>query len=369
MAEHIGPSPDQLTEKKNEYYIFFPGATGGGKALTPIREKMEETYGRENVYIPSSITTPESLKQNESPKERIEKIAEQIILRSPNGQNIIAHSFGSYETLDLVRALLNKGFTGNMRVEFIGTPGLFKRGLPALIEFAKRVTEMGREVTINEQHVLYPLPDKFYNSEAVKGSTKLWEDSNDKRQIRRLWFIENLSRLVPDNEQKTQLVKELTEIDTGLNSAADDSETQDFMSRRIKLLAPLLQDIFKGKHLNPEQANAFLEYYGETPQELTSKLAFIAQSLGYCGKIFARIYDGLGKEINTLRKQAKTTNNNLIFGFATMENDAIIKDRDLQDLKTEDLINLGAVEQLAHSSIAYYPDPLKSMFERLERLS
>jgi hypothetical protein len=292
-------------------------------------------------------------------------MAKDIIAKSPTNLNIIAHSFGSYETLDLVKELLKQNYQGTIQVEFIGTPGLLNQGFPALIKFGKRVSEMARQVTINEQHVFYPLPDVFYRDDKRKDSTAIvWSDTDQERQKRREKFKQNLLKTVPETEKREKIITELELIDKQLVDKTDDKLYETLLAERIEILAPLLQDVFRGKHLEESEHRAFLEYYGENPENLTSNLGFLAQTLGYCGGIFKRIYKGLNKEISLLHNQAEKAKVKLNFGFVTLENDTIIKQEDLQNLNIEDLTNFGFIEQLAHSSIGYYPEPMAAIFSQ-----
>lgn len=370
MTEQVGLVPETISKTNNHLFIFFSGATGGGKALTEIRQKMESKYGKDSILVPSSITTPESLKKDQTQKARLEAMARQIIDKAPQNIQIIGHSFGSYETLDLIRELLEQGYKGNVQVEFVGTPGLLDKGIPALIKFGIRVFEMASQVTMNEQHVFYPLPDNYYQDRDKETSvSRVWSDSSQERKERRSKFIQILSILVSNENERATIIQQLSDIDNQLTKSNEDELHEPLIKKRVAILAPLLQDVFKGKHIDESAHQAFLEYNGETPEQLANSLAFLAQTVSYCGGIYKRIFQGLNKEIALLTTQAQQSNINLKFGFVTLERDAIIKQADLQDLSTEDLANLGMIEQLAHSSMAYCPDPLPAMFTKLNQLN
>lgn len=370
------------------FRVFLPGATGGGKGITSIRDHLHEKYG-EDVFIPSSISSRESVKKGENIDSHYTALAQEIFNRS-NGRNveIIAHSFGGFEVVDI----LNKFFAldnshvlkRDISLNFISVPGFTSKGLETVADLVKalHVFEVSPQKKFEalaaflEQHMVYPLPEEYYQGSQTAISKNplriIFEDSKEKREERRKTFLTDwLPRLQPDENNRTQLVEKLTAIDqeiTGIQK--DDVRINQLLGERAKELESSLQDIFHGKHIVDEKHRVMLEKYKEIAGDLTAPLPFYINSLLYLNRVGSYVKKGMGKVVEELIDTARTKNINMKIQFTLLERDTILplmKVDTLSNMVSSGLVGVALeginfAQQYAHASVGYYSEILSELF-------
>lgn len=354
------------------FFAFLPGFSGGGRSLSALRQI-------EDLYVPSSISTRQAMKTGErSLTDHHNNLAREIIDLS-QGKDIamFVHSMGGFEAIDVVKALLNcseaKG--RNIRLIFIATPGFTEKGFKSIKSFFRRFLDMNKNVTFYEQHVAYPLPENYYPAVSTNQSDLeiVFRDDSNKRTERRQRFVESLERTIPDAFIREKTLKDLQAIDQEMaKSDLSEVEFNELMNKRVKLLHPFIQSLFRGEQIDRQTHQKFLKTYKELTQDLSNLSTNVFSALCYLGRMTGRMYQGIQRPLAEVVKLAKKKDVNLRFGLSVLEKDTIVRKEDLPAIqKGIDLNNLSDsldglffLEQLSHSSLAYYPDPLKELMQR-----
>lgn len=264
-----------------------------------------------------------------------------------------------------------------MNLVFIATPGFTDKGIKGFIEFGGRFRRINERVSLNEQHVAYPLPEKFYETASLEIqnaniSTKVaFKDSPEEREKRRNSFIDALnSQIIPQGKTQEQIISELDKIDKQISGEIKlETTLEDLLRERATLLHPFIEAFFGGKQIDDETHQKALEQYQELPENLASSLTYYTSALLYLARAGKHIAEGTSKQLHKVLKKAKNNGINIKTSFVLLERDEMIKIDDIAQIKQnieqgleiqeiDTIVSFLLMEQLAHSSIAYYPKPI-----------
>ena len=88
-----------------DFIVILPGATGGGRYITVLRDAFHKQFG-ENVWIPSSVSTPEGFLVNENLGQRYDRLGKYIDQKIVDKNLIlIGHSLGAIEISNILEKL------------------------------------------------------------------------------------------------------------------------------------------------------------------------------------------------------------------------------------------------------------------------
>lgn len=361
-------------EGSQESFVFLPGLTGGGKYLTALRQTPD-------LFVPSSISTKPALKKGEkSTKEHYENLVREIIQTTGDKElYLLGHSLGGFEAIDILNILIDNPDFKNKKVNlvFISTPGFTDKGIRGFIEFGKRFRQINKKVALNEQHTTYPLPEKFYETapqdiqDANISPKVAFKDSPEEREQRRYFFKDALKpQIIPKGKTKEQIITELNNIDKQISGEIESKKTlEDLLRERAMLLHPVIEALFAGKQIDDEIHQKALELYQELPENLASSLRHYISTLLYLARAGKHIAEGTGKQLQRVLEKAKSNDVDVNISFILLERDEMIKIDDIAQIKQnfkqgvgiqeiDKTVSFLLMEQLAHSSIGYYPKPI-----------
>lgn len=348
------------------FFVYIPGLTGGGKNLTILR-------GIPDLFVPSSVSTNESLKAEEKTvKEHHQNLANEIAEKAGEKDLcLIGHSLGGVEMMDVFDALLDndKFKSKKINMTFIATPGFTARGVGGLKDFYKRMRAFSTKYPSQEQHVVFPLPESYYEKQPEVTNTlqKVFEDTPDKRRSRRKSFAESLnSRTLPAGETKEEIIQKLDQLDREIGGAEKSGRSiEKLMTERVEILLPILENFYHGALSDDEAHHTTMTQYHELTNQIASKLRYLPNAMLYYAKTGQILYEGTSKILAKVMAKAKEKGVDVKLSFVLMERDEMIKQSDINtvqhNLQAEDaglLASFFLMEQIAHSSIGYYPEPL-----------
>jgi hypothetical protein len=373
------PEPNPDANLQPSFNVFLPGGTAGGEYITPIRDYLHTNFG-DQVFVPSSISHYASLKKGESLETHYENLGHEIGLRAKDKNiHIIAHSLGGLESLDILKNLLKEtSWSGKeIKITFMAGFGFVSEDITGIIETADRLYQIVTNVTVAEQHTAYPLPEKYYEVNPPKSPTSdkavtIFTDTPEQRAERRSWFETQLTILTP--EIKDKILKKLSEIDITLVKAMDTEDSRLFgeiMSQRAEILAPFIQSLFKGENIPKDLHNKYLNLYKETTDNLAPGIQYYLSLLMYLNRVIDYVKGGVNTVLKEIIETAKVRKVDIKIEFAQLERDYLFQSSDVDRIK-KDMDSKGIastlsgfyfLQQLAHSSIGYWPEALGKVFE------
>lgn len=381
MNESAVLKPAEILATKPVFRVFLPGLTGGGTYNTSLRESLHSAFG-EDVYVPSSISTRESLNKDAAGIEaHYRQVAHEIGVRAGNKKiEFVAHSLGGYEFIDLAKALCQQDtWQGkDIAINFLSTRGFGERGFKSLTKIFKNLKDMLTHVAGAEQHTAFPLPEVYYQRHVINSSEQtrvLYKDTPEKRMERRRRFHQNLERIVPDVKVREALIQRIAEIDKTIESKITSSTDPEGVLRavvagknvaellldRAKLLHEPIQALFHGKHIDPELHEYYQRLYSEQTENLVSPLKYYTTFLLYMARAGRYIHGGMDKKLKEVVIEAKKSDINVRVLFTLLEQDKMITTDDIPTIKNgfsdpslqNTLEGFAFVEQLAHSGVGY----------------
>lgn len=369
----------EIRNPNNSFFVYMPGLTGGGKSITSLREIPD-------LFVPSSISTPEARKKGEqNTSEHYANLAQEIAKRTQNQDLVlIGHSLGGYEILDLLEQLLKSpNFKSeNINIAFLGVPGLTSRGLKGLAECGRRVMNVQKNVALNEQHIAYPLPDKFYetqkrNWEDLSNVVTVSKDTNEERQTRRVGFKNTIKdSSIPKGMTKESFFQRLDQLDKEIAGEAVPSQPQEkLLAERAKLLYAGIQGLFRGDSLENTKYEQFLVMYKERLKDLSKSVSYQINALLYYARAGKSIVQGTGERLKRILESAKKQGKNIDVSFVIMERDEIIPPEDIKRLRRrlseanidQTSVVFSYMEQVAHSSFGYDTKSLQDYIHILKQ--
>ncbi len=377
------PTLDQLLPKEfrpldpNPFIVMLPGATGGGEKLTQLRNDLDEYYPNRN-YVLSSLTTRESLKTGEDPKDHYQKAAADILSLSSNQDTIriFGHSSGGNEMRLFLEELLPLIKDKNKKLElvFIAVPGLSEREDAAgALEFASRFLSMQSEYSYLEQHTAYPLPEdlQYLNiplNNLPADLAKIPDSPIHRRERREKFALKRLPKIIGDTNKQVELLNQIAKVE---NDIRDNTGNNEYINQKIKerseLLQPVIDGLFEGKHISTDDHLFQLRKYHETETEIADSLTHAIHGLPVVLDAIAQdVFKGFDNSLKKVIDESQAFGIPLFYYIELLENDTIVQVDDLprvlQSLQTagiyDSLGGVFAVEAVAHSSLGYISWPL-----------
>jgi hypothetical protein len=369
---------NEIKPENRSFDVFLPGFFGGGKGLTELRKNT-------GMFVPSSISTRESFKNDEkSLGDHYRNLTQEILQNAGNKDlTFYCHSLGCLEVNDVLQLMSNdeRAKGKNIQIVLMAAPQSAEYGFKSLGNFVEKTQDFLKNVTVYEQHIAYPLPEAMY--EDVKDDKEASEflgvvkDTPEKRQKRKQKFASNLKKIVPIDEDRNNVEKRLEQIDESLlKNDVDDVEKQALYDERIKILHPLIEQLFQGNNFDDAEVHEMMEKYRELSSDLSTPLRYKANFALYMGKAMDDVmYGSVNNLIDTAEKM-KEKDIKASFAFALMEQDVYIKKEDIEKIKVqfdeknakEMLSGFFFMEKLAHSSIGYDSDPLVELRALIEKM-
>lgn len=368
---------------KNSFQVYLPGVTGGGPWLTGLRQFYEDNFGRDNVRVLPSLSTPFALQKGEDAEKHYQNEAE-IIARLAGERTIhlTGHSLGGNEAELLVKALLEKWHPKGQKLEmvFYAVPGFAgEKEAAGTIAFFLRFNQLLDKASLLEQHVAYPLPEdlqRVYKPLNLfpKGIDKAFSDTPQEREGRRNRF----SKIwLPELAKQTglhqdQLLRDLEDTETRLRNGLDDpKQIAQLLRERGKLLSIAIEGIFRGAHIERDIQMKHLSEYHELKDQIVDSLSHTVHGLPVlAAKTQKDLFQGFDASIQRIVQRCERAGVTPLIYPGFFENDVIARTTDLprmlQRLTKRGLgDNLGGVfgvDTFAHSSLAYEQTPLKTQF-------
>jgi hypothetical protein len=359
-------NPEKLSE------VYLPGMTADGISLTSMRQRFPDWF------IPPSVTTADAWKQDDLTLEnRFNRLAGEIGDNTGPDVTIIAHSFGAFESLDIIGRMIQSDYYPKKRkidLVFTCAPGFSAAGWRNLLHFGASALEMSKNVATNEQHILYPLPEEFYKSRSLTGYPDLipaFVDTEAYRQQRRSSFwgiIEEIGLPVESH----QYLDTITVIDRKILTETDPAVRKSLLRKRADLLGPVIQSVFHGETIPKEVYEPYQLIYHEKPEDLAGKYGFYRNLISYYFQAVKTIYRGVPRRLNHLLALAGQSGTELNFHLLFMENDQVMKPADIRNILANfagENIPVGQkmiCHSLAHSSIGYFPDGLAEAMSKFK---
>lgn len=370
---------ESLRNQQTPYRVFIPGLTGGGRLITAIRDSLHTMYG-EDVYVPSSILSREGHRRGEGLRGRYQRLAGEIAGRA-QGRDIdfTVHSSGGHEAIDLLTTMLDQQDTSqfgkHIRINFLSTPGFMRRGIGNAFGTLQNLEEMGHQVALLEQHMTYPLPEAYYMAHPQQNPQlpqlkTVFTDSEQLRSERRERFRERwLPRLMEDNRGRKRTEELLDAVDSQIaRNLAGGLAVDTLLARRASILAPLIQNLFHGKHIDESTHDHYLREYQETVDALAPVSHVYVNALLYTARMGKRIIArGMDKAVADVVEKAQAKGVDVSIEFSFLERDSIVpfeKINAFMDGVSASAIGDAVdgwhfVQQYAHSTVGYDPDLLE----------
>lgn len=369
---------NEAKPENKSFDIFLPGFFGGGKGLTELRKNT-------GMFVPSSISTKESFKKDEKSLGDHYKNLTQEILQNAGNKDVTfyCHSLGCLEVNDILQLMSNDERTKgkNIQIVLMAAPQSAEYGFKSLGNFVEKTQDFLKNVTVYEQHIAYPLPEAMYDD--VKEDKEASEflgvikDTPEKRDKRKHNFTDNLKKIIPNEEVRNKVHERLGQIDESiLKNEVSDTEKQALYDERVKILHPLIEQLFQGNNFDDAEVREMMEKYRELSGDLSTPLRHKANFALYMGKAMDDVmYGSVNNLIDTAEKM-KEKDIKTSFAFALMEQDVYIKKEDIEKIKVQfdeknakDMISgFFFMEKLAHSSLGYYSDPLVELRNLIEKM-
>ncbi|NWJ45307.1 MAG: hypothetical protein HXX08_05450 [Chloroflexi bacterium] len=302
------------------YHVIFAGLKGGGRYLTGLRE-----YIGSKGFVISSLTTRAGLKSGEKRlSTHYHNLAKELISRAKGRTiRVYAHSLGSIEVLDLMKALSESADMPNKALEiiFISPPGMGFRGFRGVGKVGLRLGKVIKNIGLYDQYHLYPL-----------------STSNDEQAIEQRKYLLKvmLPNIIPDSSERNKITSELEAIDTALEGnqsglANSEEVEKQYLKRRHILLKGLLEKIFAGQHITEEQHRESLLIHHELKNDLASRLSysFIAFAFGF--KTLTTLYRGIDSKIVEAVKYCQQQIIEVKIGIAILGKDELVKENDFEN--------------------------------------
>lgn len=353
----------------DKFYVFVPGLVGGGKNLSVLRLIP-------NIFVPSSIFTRQGLKKDElSLNDHHEGIGREIIKKA-QGRDIVMmmHSAGSFEGLDILLSMLKTGFNNHINLVFMGTPGLTSKGIKGGIDFIHRFIEINLQVATSEQHVIYPLPEVFYQQQINTAKPKIpiaFEDTSIKREQRRKIFVDSIRNhpTILKGQSVDKLLEDLNKIDEKISVSNNSNDWRKLVEKRASLLGPIIQEFFKGKQVGPTLHEKLMKEYHELPEDLSSLSKYCATAMLYLAKTsFVLLGKGTDDKLTTILKLAKKTGIDVGVSFLVAENDQMIRPADIEKIEQRLTMNnkdmviiFSLIQNFDHSGYGINSQPLEEL--------
>lgn len=370
MAEQI--SGEIEVSRQKPFKVFLPGASGGGRGLTALRDFFSD------AFVPSSVSSREGFRKGENLSVRYKNIASHIAENAGvNDVAIAVHSMGGWEFPYVVQALLeNDGWKGKkIDVSFVSPVAYGGKGIREVLDVVHNIKVVDAEFAVLEQHMAYPLPEVVYTNSPesleLDGAEKIFVDSPQERAQRRQAFLSWLPAIVPDAQERELVLHSLEDLDQKLIATTEDEAASvEIVEQRGVLLKPLIQKLFEGKHILKEVHEAYLKKYNEAEEYLAP---LRQQQLNYAlflVKVGSTVaLQGLEEQLAGVLNKAKEKGKEVRVNFVLLENDRMVPLAKIDAIKekmsaagiSDAIEGFSLAEGMAHSTIGYYPDPLQGV--------
>jgi hypothetical protein len=324
----------------DDYVAYFPGVTGGGKIMTAIRDHIHTTRGYENAYVAPSSSSPAAFKIGErSIFRHYRNLAREIAARAGNRKlSFQAHSMA--DALEVLNLMIDKDMlkTDEVDINFISPYGFGGEGLPNLINFARNTFKLQSKVALLEQHTAYPLPEQFYENKPAfpvpEGTKAVRVDTPQDRQDRRVRFGQWMRAMVPDETARTAVMSRLHTIDEELLQAATEEQSEEAMEARTEVLRPIIQQLFRGEHIDDATHAKYLTMYRELTHTLAPTSIYYVNAALFFARAGRFMYRGMESVLADTIHKAEAKGKHITFAFTMLEHDTMVKPEDMPDYET-----------------------------------
>lgn len=363
--------------QKSPLRMYLPGMTGGGTALTYIRETLQDAYGKENVYVVSSISTREAFKAGDklTPGAHALEVAKEIArMAKDRNIQIVGHSMGGNEVVGILNQLMkNTDWLGkSIELTFVSTPGFGEKQVKGILNVVGIAKRLNIGVSVSEQHTLCPLPQDFYDavsSQQPVDMERVFTDTPTYREQRRQEFVQYVEKMIPNDAQRQALLDKIDRMDRRILSLMKSSEPlaqsflDDALKERGQLMKPIFNQMWKGGQIDQARHEEQLKLYKETADKLAP--GFLAKQLASAYSVFgtlAKGWTGMEAAVATqVIDEAKKREIEVKLKFAFPEKDRVVPFTDIDVIKNglngEGLLGyvngFSLIETSAHSSMGY----------------
>jgi|GEM_PF-3378825 len=337
-----------LEQSDQDYFhVIFAGIKGGGKYLTGLRD-----YIGKKGFVISSLSTRPGLKGGESTlSTHYRNLAQELVCKAQGKKiRIYAHSLGSLETLDLMKALADCQDLPCKALEiiFISPPGVGQKGFKGLGKVLLRLGKVVRNVGLYDQHHLFPLETA--------------QDTVTAEQ-RKLLLEVLLPGVIPDVVQQQRLIKELEIIDFELSFLMTHPELKAefekwYLGKRHLIIRGLLEKIFAGDHINEADHRDSLNLYRENAVDIASGFCYLRVAVMFAFKSFKTLFQGMDSKIIEATEQCQKKVVAVTLGVAILGRDDLVEACDYNMLDKLALAKNFSIRKLffndvEHASVAH----------------
>ncbi len=337
-----------LEQNDQDYFhVIFAGLKGGGKYLTGLRD-----YIGKKGFVISSLSTRPGLKWGEFKLSTHYRNLAQELVNKAQGKKIriYAHSLGSLETLDLMKALADCQDLPHKALEiiFISPPGVGQKGFKGLGHVLLRLGKVVQNVGLYDQHHLFPLHKA--------------QDSVTAEQ-RKLLLEVLLPGVIPDLLQQQRLIRELEIIDSALSFLQTHptlkAEFENwYLGKRHLIIRGLLEKIFAGDHITEADHQEWLALYRENSVDIASGFGYLRVAVIFAFKCFKTLFQGMDSKIMEATEQCQKKVVAVKLGVAILGRDELVEARDLLKLDKLALAKNFSIRKLffndvEHASVAH----------------
>lgn len=280
MAEYQNLS--EIVRSRLPYLVvMFPGAPASGKEGMANAAELMRALGKDNVFYPVSITTPEAFVDKKLQNDRYREMADQVfaMLQERKKLQINTHSFGSNEALLFLRKIAeDQRFDGfEIQLNMLSPIAFGNDKLAAFVGMAKGTEAILAERDLFEaNHNVFPLPPGVVREHLLKlPSHEQLEFSQEARDWRQEIFWKAVEKRLP--APKVEALKTaLILLDRGLE---EQPNNESLLESRAKLIAPYVDDVLNGTYLAPEDIEMLQGMYREKQSGLRDTLSLVKHLL------------------------------------------------------------------------------------------
>jgi hypothetical protein len=326
------------------FHVIMAGVKGGGHYLTGLRQHIGD-----KGYVVSSLSTPFGLKRGEYRlKTHYANLTQEILSRAQGKLiRIYAHSLGSIEVLDFMRALAVQPELADKALEviFISPPGVGQKGIRAIREVGRRLAKVIEGVGLYDQYQLFPLSN---------------ESDPIVTQKRRLFLEEWLPRLVQEQQSREKLTQKLEILDAALvaECITPKDDQRGYHHERHQLMKELVEKIMAGKHLSTEAHLHYLHLYGESPGKLANRVWSLIAGLKLLVKTLWALHQGVDRKILAAVERCQKAGIEVKLRVVILGRDELVQSQDYEKLvelalAKDIVISRQSFATEEHSSVAY----------------